>query len=250
MAKRFYTADLAELHNLYYADFVENAAPGAITILREAQIRGGTVLDLGCGGGQLSSLLLHRGYSPVGVDVSRAMIRLARQQVPKARFIHGSISNIALPRCGAAIAIGEVFNYLPSKAEIRRALRNVFHALEPGGILIFDVKEPLPGPGKKARSSARWGHDWAIFVEVEEDPRRQRLTRKILTFRKEGNRYRREEEVHGQTIIPAADMAAMLASIGFSVGVQKGYRSFRVSDDRKVLIARKSRLETAATTRR
>jgi hypothetical protein len=52
MAKRFYSPDLAELHNSHYAEFVEHAAPGAIAELRRAGIQCGQMLDLGCGGGQ------------------------------------------------------------------------------------------------------------------------------------------------------------------------------------------------------
>ncbi len=52
---RFYSSDLAELHNLYYADLVEKAAPGALAELRKAGIQSGLVLDLGCGGGQFSA---------------------------------------------------------------------------------------------------------------------------------------------------------------------------------------------------
>src|SRR5262249_37855191 len=152
MAQQFYSPDLAELHNLYYADFVEQAAPGAIPVLRQAGISNGSGLDLGGGGGQLSALLLRKGYAPVGGDASDAMIRRARHGVSQANFLRGPIADIALPRCRAAIAIGEVFNYLPSKAAIRGAFRNVFRSLEPAGILVFDIKEPLPGPGKKTRS--------------------------------------------------------------------------------------------------
>jgi SAM-dependent methyltransferase len=208
-------------------------------VLRAEGVRNGTVLDLGCGGGQLSSRLLRNGYKPVGVDVSAAMVRLARQRVSNARFIRGSIAERRLPRCSAAIAIGEVFNYLPSKPHIRRAFRNVFLSLCPGGVLVFDIKEPLPGPDKKIRSATRWGRDWAIFVEVEEDPLRRRLTRRILAFRKVGDRYRRSEEVHQQVILKAAEVAATLEDVGFAVNILAGYKHVTLSKDRKVLIARR-----------
>lgn len=240
MAEKFYHQDLAELHNLYYSDFVEKAGPGAVAALRAEGIRSGMVLDLGCGGGQLSSRLLREGYEPVGVDASAAMVRLARTRVPGARFIRGSIAEARLPRCSAAIAIGEIFNYLPSEPSMRRAFRNVFRALRAGGLLIFDVKEPLAGPGKKTRSTARWGEDWAIFVEVVEDPGKHRLVRRIVSFRKVGTSYRRQDEVHRQTILKAAEIVKILEAIGFCVDLRRGYRDFPLSADRKVLIARKT----------
>jgi SAM-dependent methyltransferase len=239
MAKKFYAQDLAELHSLHYSDFVEKAAPGTLAALRDAGIRTGVVLDLGCGGGQLSLRLLLEGFEPVGIDVSSAMIRLARQRAPKAKFICGSVAQIALPPCAAAIAIGEVFNYLPSKSAIQRAFRSVFRSLKPGGVLVFDAKEQLPGPGKKTVAHARWGAGWAIFAETTEDPRRQKLVRRIVSFSKDGKLYRRDEEVHRQIILEAAKVAALLTAIGFAVDVFPGYKTFRVSDDRKVFVARK-----------
>jgi SAM-dependent methyltransferase len=236
----FYGQDLAELHSLHYAEYVNNAAPGVLAVLRQAGIRSGVILDLGCGGGQLSQRLLREGYSPVGVDVSAAMIRLARKRVPAARFIHGSISSVRWPRCAAAVAIGEVFNYLPSPRAMERALRNVFRALAPGGILVFDVKEPLPGLEKTVRTSARWGRDWAISVEVEEDPSRSRLVRRIITFRKKGSSYRRNDEIHRQILYKAAEVSRMLRAVGFSVRVARGYGTFHLSPDRRVLIACKA----------
>jgi SAM-dependent methyltransferase len=240
MAEKFYDQDLAELHNLYYSDFVENAAPGAVAAVRAAGIRSGVVLDLGCGGGQLSSRLLGEGYQPVGIDVSAAMVRLAQKRVPGAKFVRGSIAEVCLPSCAAAVAIGEVFNYLPSTSSMTRAFRNVFYALRPGGALVFDIKEPLPGPGTKIRTAARWGEDWAIFVEVTEDPGKHRLVRKIVSFRKVGRYYRRQYEVHRQIILKAAEIVKMLEAIGFSVVARRGYRDFRLSDDRRVLIGRKT----------
>jgi len=65
MAKKFYAQDLAELHSLHYSDFLEKAAPGALAALRDAGIRTGVVLDLGCGGGQLSLRLLCAGFEPI-----------------------------------------------------------------------------------------------------------------------------------------------------------------------------------------
>lgn len=233
----FYGRDLAGLHNLYYADFAQKAGPGAIALLRSRGIRRGVVLDLGCGGGQLSARLHAAGYSPVGIDVSPAMVRLARHQVSQADFIHGSIATARLPRASAAIAVGEVFNYLKSEAEMLRAFRNVFRALLPGGVLLFDIKVPLPGKGGKTRTAARWGDDWAVVVEVEEDPAKDKLVRKIVTFKKSGKSYRREDETHVQRIVPAVKMRKFAAASGFETDILTGYGRFKMPPDRKVILA-------------
>jgi SAM-dependent methyltransferase len=230
---------LAYLHNRHYSEFVENAAAGVIAMLRSAGITSGVVCDLGCGGGQLSARLLKAGYKPIGIDISAAMVRIARAQVTKARFIQGSISTLRLPEYAAAVAVGEVFNYLGSKDEMKRAFRNIFRSLLPGGVLVFDIKEPLPGNSKKTRTAFRRGRDWAIFVEVEEYPLRNKLTRRIVSFRKAGAHYRRTDEVHYQSIHRAVEIARLLRASGFHVRVVQAYGSMKLPRDRKVLVAKK-----------
>lgn len=238
MPKAFYGPDLAEIHHRFFSEFVEGAAPGVIAMLRAHGIKYGLVLDLGCGAGQLSARLLKAGYQPMGIDVSETMIRIARNECPKGKFVRGSLTKAKLPQAAAAIALGEVFNYLKSKQEIQQAFRIIFRALAPGGVLLFDIKEPQPGKEKKFRSNARWGKNWAIAVEVEEDPRAKQLVRRIVTFRKRGRNWRRTEETHLQRIYNAEEMTEMLRGTGFSCRVLPGFGKFKLSSDRKVLLAR------------
>jgi predicted TPR repeat methyltransferase len=58
----------------------------------------GTVLDVGCGTGRLMGLLGKHGYRPDGLDVSTAMIALARERHPEARLYHADICRWELPR--------------------------------------------------------------------------------------------------------------------------------------------------------
>jgi SAM-dependent methyltransferase len=232
-----YRDDLAWLHSRHYADFVNRAGPQAIRMLRAAGIRRGVVCDAGCGGGQLSQRLLNAGYKVVAVDVSAAMIALARKRAPRATLICGSIAEVNLPACQAVLAIGEVFNYLGSARKITRAFRNVFRSLTPGGILIFDIKEP---PARKlVRMSCRAGPDWALMAEIQEDPIRQKLIRIIDTFRKAGSCYRRQKEIHTLGVYPLTEIKRLLRSAGFTVRSLAGYGSCKLGPERKVLVARK-----------
>jgi SAM-dependent methyltransferase len=59
---------------------------------------GGHVLDLGCGPGKpIARSLLDLGYRVTGVDASREMLRLARENCPDAQLIHGDMINLDLP---------------------------------------------------------------------------------------------------------------------------------------------------------
>ncbi len=50
------------------------------------------VLELGCGFGRMTRVLLDRGFQVTALDVSEKMIRLARDYVPEAVLVHGDAS--------------------------------------------------------------------------------------------------------------------------------------------------------------
>lgn len=52
------------------------------------------VLDLGCGSGRAAKLLQKKGFEIVGIDFSKAMLKLARSLVPEAEFFEGDVRRI------------------------------------------------------------------------------------------------------------------------------------------------------------
>jgi SAM-dependent methyltransferase len=52
------------------------------------------VLELGCGAGVPSTTTLAERFEVVGVDISKAQIELARQNGPRATFIHGDLADL------------------------------------------------------------------------------------------------------------------------------------------------------------
>jgi SAM-dependent methyltransferase len=231
-----YQADLARIHIDGYGFHWQSAAPALEQWIRGAGIHSGTVVDLGCGGGQWLARLAALGYTPVGVDVSEAMIRAARQFVPAAELHCGSFASIRLPPCDAVTSLGEPLNYLPSAAHMRRTLRNVYRALRPGGLFVFDVRTPATKP-VAPRTAARVGDDWACIARIEEDG--VRLTRRIATFRQNGRNYRRGEETHVLRLCSRAEMTAWLRDLGFRVRTKRGYGDYRLAPRHTVFVARK-----------
>lgn len=101
---------------------------------------GETVLDVGCGTGRLTALLLDRlpRGRAVGIDLSTAMLATARQELPaaaraRAAFVHADAA--ALPIAGAADAIFSTatFHWV---LDHPRLFRSLWRALRPGGRLV------------------------------------------------------------------------------------------------------------------
>lgn len=238
-----YELDLAYIHDTGFTGFVTKAAPGLLRLLRQNRIRGGLVIDAGCGSGIWARELTDKGYEVLGIDLSAAMIRLARQRAPGAKFQVGSLFSSDLPRCDAFTAIGECVNYAFDRRSGKRALAQFFHrvhdALRPGGVLVFDVVEPGVVPDGTPQRRFVEGPDWAILLEVREDRRRKVLTRRIVSFRKLGKLYRRSEETHRLHLYHQSELLSELTRAGFQARVLSGYGRFRFSPAHAAFVARK-----------
>lgn len=239
--KYVYDNDLAYIHDRGFGKFAAGSAPGLLKLLHRHGIREGVVVDLGCGSGIWARTLLDSGYRVIGLDISPAMIELARQRAPEASFHVRSFLEFPIPACRAVTALGEVFNYLfdlkNSQQTLRRVCKRIFDALTPKGLLIFDVAQPGRCRGVTQRFME--GEDWTCLVEFRQDIAKQQLTRRIVSFRKVGDTYRRHEEIHVQQLYPGTKIAAMLRSIGFRVRQVRNYGKYPLSPGVVALVARK-----------
>jgi SAM-dependent methyltransferase len=236
-----YESDLAYIHDQGFGDFARGSAPGLLNLFRQNGIAAGRVIDLGCGSGIWARILGDSGYQVIGVDISPAMIALARQRNPDAEFHAGSFLQFRMPACRAITALGEVFNYLFDPNNSLRTLRQVckgaFDALTPKGILVFDLAEP--GRCKELTQRFAEGEDWCCLVEYQHKVAKQQLTRRIVTFRKVGDTYRRHEETHPQQLYPGTKIAEMLRRIGFRVRQVRTYGEYPLSPGVVAFVARK-----------
>jgi SAM-dependent methyltransferase len=121
-----YRSDLAYIHDVGFGGFSERAAPALLRILRDSGVRSGLVVDLGCGSGLWAHRLVEQGYDVLGIDISAAMVKLARRREPRARFKVGSFLSVPLPRCLAITAIGECLSYLFDERNREEALAGFF----------------------------------------------------------------------------------------------------------------------------
>jgi SAM-dependent methyltransferase len=239
--KDYYKEDLAFIHDVGYGDFANKSAAGILDILHQSKIFGGLVVDLGCGSGLWALQLAQAHYDVLGIDISEAMIDIARKRVPGAEFRIASLFKARIPPCNAVTSLGECLNYLFDSSNDSQTLallfRRIYGALAPGGVLIFDIAEPgQVKEGATVRGFSE-GKDWVVLVEKEED--RSTLTRRITSFRKVGQCYRRADEVHRQRLYRAAAVARELRRAGFRVRTMRSYGQYHLPRSRAAFVARK-----------
>jgi SAM-dependent methyltransferase len=79
-----YDEDLAWIHDTGYGDYARRCAPAQLKLLEQRGAH--RVVDIGCGSGIWARKLVDAGHEVLGVDLSPAMIELARHRVPEADF--------------------------------------------------------------------------------------------------------------------------------------------------------------------
>ena len=224
----FYGPDQAHIHHTAFGDLAAGAATRLIAELRGGGRDRGTVVDLGCGSGILARQVSDSGYEVVGVDLSPAMLDLARRNAPRATFRRGSLLDAELTAAVAVTAIGEALNYATDERAGDEALTDVFGrvraSLEPGGIFLFDVATPgRYGPDRVANRL----HDrdtWTLFVHAVESDDGRRLDRFVTIFRRnETGSYERTDEHHVLRLYEPAMLVAGLAAAGFGAEVLDNY---------------------------
>ncbi len=119
-------------------------------ILEMAADAGGPVVELGCGTGRVLMPLADAGVAATGVDISPALLQVARNKLAVAglaarvTFVEADLRHPNLPEGSFALAIctSNTLMHLITAADQEAALRAALHLLRPDGLLMLDLFNP------------------------------------------------------------------------------------------------------------
>jgi len=220
----------------------ESADDAAASCARKgAPIPTRRVVDVGCGAGPLAAELLAAGFEVTGIDSSADLLAIARSAAPPADYIFGSLYEVELPACEAIVALGEALTYHDEGADadalVERFFRKAAAVLPEGGMMIFDVIE-IGEPSLRGRNWSS-GDDWAVMAEIMEDQDARALMRRIETFRKAGELYRRGSETHRVRLFDSAALVERLETLGFAVETGRAYGAWQLGPRRRAFFCRR-----------
>jgi len=219
----YFEHDLALVHARGFGLHADRCAPGVLDLL--APVRGGLVLELGCGAGALTRHLLAAGHRVIATDASAAMVSLARSALGDAVEVRQlALPDDPLPAADAIVSVGHVISYLPDAAAVDRALVAMAGALRPGGVLAIDICDLEFGrvrAGEANRGLA--GPDWAVITEFSA-PAPDVFVRDVTTFVPDGaGAWRRGSERHENVLVDTSLISALLASHGMTATVRTSF---------------------------
>jgi SAM-dependent methyltransferase len=108
-------------------------------VIGRPPVAGARALDAGCGTGFQSTLLADLGWRPYGIDVSPALLDVARRRLPTGRLTLASVEALPYPAAhfDVAAACGSTLSFVDDPA---RALVELGRVLRPGGRLLLDCE--------------------------------------------------------------------------------------------------------------
>lgn len=109
-----------------------------------AELDAHTIVDLGCGTGQLTRELVSDGRTVIGVDPAPAMLTVARRQqgADRVQWVEGTSNALGTPEADLVVMTGNVSQVFLDDAEWAATLSDIHAALRPGGHLAFESRNP------------------------------------------------------------------------------------------------------------
>lgn len=175
------------------------------------------VLDLGCGAGRHSRLLCERWWT-VGLDLSPALLKIAKREMPDAPYVRADMRELpfAADSFDLVVNLFTSFGYFEDDRENQRVLVCVHDSLRSGGILVIDflnasqVRTNLVPYDERVENGITIEQTRAISAD-------DRFVEKRIRLRERGKEY-----IERVRLLTASDLERMLETAGFSVETRAG----------------------------
>lgn len=196
--------EFAQVYDLFMDDVpYEEWGNFLLEQLRQAGIREGILLDLGCGTGRLTRFFAGEGYDMIGVDNSPEMLQLAKEAGEKEDILYllQDMRNFELYGTVAAVySACDSLNYILEEEELLAVFRLVNNYLDPGGLFLFDMNTPykyeeLLGENTFAENRSEGSFIWENYYDEKSGINEYDLT---LFIRQEEMHFLRFQETHYQ----------------------------------------------------
>jgi ubiquinone/menaquinone biosynthesis C-methylase UbiE len=121
----------------------------------------GKVVDVGCGPGHVTAYLHNLGIEAFGVDLSPAMVELARRHHPDQRFEVGSMTELALADASVAgLLAWYSIIHVPDDV-IPQVFAHFRRVVRPGGVVLLGFQV---GDEHRLKTSGYGGHPMSVHV--------------------------------------------------------------------------------------
>lgn len=190
-----------------------------------------TIVDLGCGTGEITTRLAKHGYNMYGIDNSNEMLAVAMDKALKeqtyVQWIEQDIRKLSgFNNVDMAISFCDVFNYITTEDDLLATFKNVYESLRPGGLFLFDIHSPYYAKNKLIDQSFSSREDDVAYIwDCEQGQSDGELIHHLSFFvQLEQDIYERFNEIHMQQVFPLETYEQLLQ--GAQLSILNIYRDF------------------------
>lgn len=140
-----YGEDFAAFYNQHWCKFGNAVAPLILDWTQRLGLGTGHLLDLCCGTGSSSRAFIEAGWRVTGVDLSAAMISLARQRNLRRQgvdFVLGDVTRLPIKESlnvDLTMCLYDSLNHLADFTAVHRAIAEAARHTRSGGWFVFDL---------------------------------------------------------------------------------------------------------------
>ena len=174
------------------------------------------VVDIACGTGKMTKLLVDKGLKAVGIDDSVEMLTVAREKC-KAVFVRQDMKRLELPHAmDMAICVNDGVNYL-KPSELLGFFKRVADTLKAGAPFVFDVSSPYKLTNVVGNNVFYLDEDGQTLL-WSNNAMENCVEMNLTLFVDDGNgKYLRFDERHVQYIHTDEQIVVALKSAGFEM---------------------------------
>lgn len=143
-----------------YSRFEDERTRPARDLLAQVPEIAGRIVDMGCGPGNSTDLLVERwpDREVVGLDSSPAMLEEARKRIPSIRFETADATSW-VPATGTGLVFANaIYQWVPDHLAV---LPRVLAAMAPGSVLAVQMPDNLAEPSHQLMREIAAGGPWA-----------------------------------------------------------------------------------------
>lgn len=201
------------------ADYEEEAEIFSTALEEMARREIGTVLEMGCGGGNNACHLKHR-YRMTLSDLSAGMLEASRRLNPDCEHVPGDMRTLGLSREFDAVFVHDAIGYMTTEEDLLAAMKTARRHVRPGGVALFvpdhtvEIFEERAGFGGHDRDGLSFRYlDW----EYDPDPDDGKYRMDFLYLLREGEGpVRVLEDRHEMGLFPRDTWLRLIGEAGLT----------------------------------
>ncbi len=222
-----------------------------LTILEKEGVSPRTAADLACGTGSVAVRLAQKGMQVTAVDMSEEMLCVAAQKAEgmknKPLFVCQKLQQLRLPRgVDLAVCALDSMDYILDPSDCQKAIQQVYQALNPGGVFIFDVNTPEKLQAMDGQVFLDENEDTYCVWRGEFDRQTNICSYGMDLFQRQGSVWQRSFEEHQEYAYSQQQLVEFLKNAGFTGIRVFGDRRMTPPDEKDLRIylkARKGRIK-------